>query len=86
MYETFEHLTNLYLSEFIVAILIISIIVVVMSIFHIVMSPLDSKSVISGKIKQTKKQAKEPKIKYSKEFLKRVKGIDLDLKDQDKKN
>ena len=50
------------------------------------MSPLDSKSVISGKIKQTKKQAKEPKIKYSKEFLKRVKGIDLDLKDQDKKN
>ena len=86
MYETFEHLTNLYLSEFIVAILIISIIVVVMSIFHIVMSPLDSKSVISGKIKQTKKQAKEPKIKYSKEFLKRVKGVDLDLKDQDKKN
>ena len=86
MYETFEHLTNLYLSEFIVAILIISIIVVVMSIFHIVMSPLDSKSVISGKIKQTKKQAKEPKIKYSKEFLKRVKGVDLDLRDQDKKN
>jgi len=86
MYEAFEHLTDLYLSEFIVAILIISIIVVVMSIFHIVMSPLDSKSVISGKIKQTKKQAKEPKIKYSKEFLKRVKGIDLDLKDQDKKN
>ena len=86
MYETFEHLTNLYLSEFIVAILIISIIVVVMSIFHIVMSPLDSKSVISGKIKQTKKQAKEPKIKYSKEFLKRVRGVDLDLKDQDKKN
>ncbi len=86
MYEAFEHLTDLYLSEFIVAILIISIIVVVMSIFHIVMSPLDSKSVISGKIKQTKKQVKEPKIKYSKEFLKRVKGVDLDLKDQDKKN
>ena len=36
MYEAFEHLTDLYLSEFIVAILIISIIVVVMSIFHIV--------------------------------------------------
>ena len=86
MYEAFEHLTDLYLSEFIVAILIIAIIVVVMSIFHIVMSPVDSKSVISGKIKQTKKQAKEPKIKYSKEFLKRVKGVDLDLKDQDKKN
>ena len=84
MYEAFEHLTDLYLSEFIVAILIISIIVVVMSIFHIVMSPNDSQPVISKKIKPTKKETKEPKIKYSKEFLKRVKGVDLDLKDQDK--
>ena len=84
MYEAFEHLTDLYLSEFIVAILIISIIVVVMSIFHIVMTPTDSKPEISRKIKPTKKPSKEPKIQYSKEFLKRVKGIDLDLKDQDK--
>ena len=84
MYEAFEHLTDLYLSEFIVAILIISIIVVVMSIFHLVMTPVDSKPAISKKIKPTKKPSKEPKIKYSKEFLKRVKGIDLDLKDQDK--
>jgi len=35
---------------------------------------------LQKKIKLTKKQNKEPKIKYSKEFLKRVKGIDLDLK------
>jgi hypothetical protein len=84
MYEAFEHLTDLYLSEFIVAILIISIIVVVMSIFHIVMTPTDSKPEISRKIKPTKKPSKEPKIQYSKEFLKRVKGVDLDLKDQDK--
>jgi len=84
MYEAFEHLTDLYLSEFIVAILIISIIVVVMSIFHIVMTPVDSKPEISRKIKPTKKPSKESKIKYSKEFLKRVKGVDLDLKDQDK--
>jgi len=84
MYETLEHLTDLYLSEFIVAILIISIIVVVMSIFHIVMTPVDSKLEISRKIKPTKKPSKEPKIQYSKEFLKRVKGVDLDLKDQDK--
>ena len=84
MYEAFEHLTDLYLSEFIVAILIISIIVVVMSIFHIVMTPVDSKQEISRKIKPTKKPSKEPKIQYSKEFLKRVKGVDLDLKDQDK--
>jgi len=84
MYEAFEHLTDLYLSEFIVAILIISIIVVVMSIFHIVMTPTDSKPEISRKIKPTKKPSKEPKIKYSKEFLKRVKGVDLDLSDQKK--
>ncbi|MBT7524161.1 MAG: hypothetical protein HN653_00645 [Candidatus Marinimicrobia bacterium] len=84
MYEAFEHLTDLYLSEFIVAILIISIIVVVMSIFHIVMTPTDSKPEISRKIKPTKKPSKEPKIQYSKEFLKRVKGVDLDLKDQHK--
>ena len=84
MYEAFEHLTDLYLSEFIMAILIISIIVVVMSIFHIVMTPTDSKPEISRKIKPTKKPSKEPKIQYSKEFLKRVKGVDLDLKDQHK--
>ena len=84
MYEAFEHLTDLYLSEFIVAILIISIIVVVMSIFHVVMSPIERKPEISKKIKPTKKQTKETKIKYSKEFLKRVKGVDLDLRDQDK--
>jgi hypothetical protein len=84
MYEAFEHLTDLYLSEFIVAILIISIIVVVMSIFHIVMTPVDSKPEISRKIKPKKKPSKEPKIQYSREFLKRVKGVDLDLKDQDK--
>ena len=84
MYEAFEHLTDLYLSEIIVAILIISIIVVLMSIFHIVMTPVDSKPEISRKIKPTKKPSKEPKIQYSREFLKRVKGVDLDLKDQDK--
>ena len=84
MYEAFEYLIDLYLSEFIVAILIISIIVVVMSIFHIVMSPNDSQPVISKKIKPIKKEKKELKINYSKEFLNRVKGIDLDLRDQDK--
>ena len=84
MFEAFEYLIDLYLSEFIVAILMISIIVVVMSIFHVVMSPIERKPEISKKIKPTKKQTKETKIKYSKEFLKRVKGVDLDLRDQDK--
>jgi uncharacterized membrane protein (DUF106 family) len=84
MYEAFEKLIDLYLSEFIVAILIISIIVVVMSIFHIVMTPINNKPEIRRKIKPTKKPLQEPKIKYSKEFLKRVNGVDLDMKDQDK--
>jgi len=48
------------------------------------MTPVDSRSVISKKIKPKKKQTNEAKIKYSKEFLKRVKGVDLDLRDQDK--
>ena len=80
MYEAFEYLTELYLSEFILAVLIISIIVVVMSIFHVIMTSNDKRQVVAKKIKLTKKQSKETKIKYSKEFLKRVKGIDLDLK------
>ena len=84
MYEAFEHLTDLYLSEFIVGILVISIIVIVMSIFHIVMIQVDSQSEISRKTKPTRKQTKEPNIKYSKEFLSKVEGVDLDLKDQDK--
>ena len=84
MFEAFEYLIDLYLSEFIVAILMISIIVVVMSIFHVVMSPIERKPEISKKIKPTKKQTKETKIKDSKEYLKRVKGVDLDLRDQDK--
>jgi len=84
MYEAFEYLTELYLSEFILAILIISIIVVVMSIFHVIMTSNDNHQVVEKKIKLTKKQSKEPKIKYSKEFLKRVKDIDLDLKNEDK--
>tara|TARA_B100001142_G_C13950317_1_gene506835 strand:- start:22 stop:276 length:255 start_codon:yes stop_codon:yes gene_type:complete len=84
MYEAFEYLTELYLSEFILGILIISIIVVVMSIFHVIMTSNDNHQVVEKKIKLTKKQSKEPKIKYSKEFLKRVKDIDLDLKNEDK--
>ena len=55
-----------------------------MSIFHIVITTINSKPEINKKIKSIKKSLQEPKIKYSKEFFKRVKGVDLDLKDQDK--
>jgi len=84
MYEAFENFIDLYLSEFIVAILIISILIVVMSIFHVIMTPSDSKQVIDKKIQPAKKSNKDTKIKYSKEFLSRVKGIDLDLKKREK--
>ena len=84
MYEAFENFIDLYLSEFIVAILIISILIVVMSIFHVIMTPSDSKQVIDKKIQPAKKLNKDTKIKYSKEFLSRVKGIDLDLKNREK--
>ncbi len=80
MYEAFENFIDLYLSEFIVAILLISIVIVVMSIFHVIMTSSDSKQAIDKKIQPVKKSNKETKIKYSKEFLSRVKGIDLDLK------
>ena len=84
MYEAFENFIDLYLSEFIVAILIISILIVVMSIFHVIMTPSDSKQVVGKKIQPIKKSNKDSKIKYSKEFLSRVKGIDLDLKNREK--
>ena len=84
MYEAFENFIDLYLSEFIVAILLISIVIVVMSIFHVIMTPSDSKQAIDKKIQPAKKPNKETKIKYSKEFLSRVKGIDLDLRNREK--
>jgi len=84
MYEAFENFIDLYLSEFIVAILLISIVIVVMSIFHVIMTSSDSKQAIDKKIQPVKKSNKETKIKYSKEFLSRVKGIDLDLKNREK--
>ena len=84
MYEAFENFIDLYLSEFIVAILLISIVIVVMSIFHVIMTSSDSKQSIDKKIQPVKKSNKETKIKYSKEFLSRVKGIDLDLKNREK--
>ena len=84
MYEAFENFIDLYLSEFIVAILLISILIVVMSIFHVIMTSSDSKQAIDKKIQPARKTNKETKIKYSKEFLSRVQGIDLDLKKHEK--
>lgn len=75
MYEIFD----LYLIEFIVGALVLSITIVVISILHVIFQTDElenSKTINSISFKS------DSKIKYSKEFLKRVKGIDLDLIDK----
>lgn len=75
MYEIFD----LYLLEFIVGALVLSITIVVISILHVIFQTDElenSKTINSIPFKP------DSKIKYSKEFLKRVKGIDLDLIDK----
>jgi predicted membrane protein len=74
MYNTFEYFFDLYLTEFIVGLLIISIFIVFISILYLVFDSNEPRN-----IKKVAKTKKNPKIKYTKEFLKRVKGIDLDL-------
>ena len=66
---------GIYFTEIIVGILIFSIAVVLVSIFYVIYSSTD-KVVIKKHIK-TKKMKK---IKYTKQFIKGVDGIDLDLK------
>jgi len=65
---------NIYFTEIIVGALIISIIVVLVSIFFVLFSSTDVGGVKKPIIKKTKK------IKYTKQFLRGVADIDLDLK------
>jgi hypothetical protein len=79
MYETFERFLDLYLIEFIVGALVLSMTIVVISILYVIFQTDElenSKTINSIPFKP------DSKIKYSKEFLKRVKGIDLDLIDK----
>ena len=66
---------GIYFTEIIVGILIFSIAVVLVSIFYVIYSSTDK--VVIKKIIKTKKMKK---IKYTKQFIKGVDGIDLDLK------
>tara|TARA_B100000795_G_C22550659_1_gene342382 strand:- start:41 stop:283 length:243 start_codon:yes stop_codon:yes gene_type:complete len=71
---------NIYFTEIIVGVLIISIAIVLVSIFYVLFSSTDDaviKKIVAKKIK---------KIKYTKQFLKGVDGIDLDLKVVNKKS
>lgn len=79
MYETFERFLDLYLIEFIVGALVLSMTIVVISILYVIFQTdeLENSNTINSIPFKP-----DSKIKYSKEFLKRVKGIDLDLIDK----
>ena len=64
--------------EFIFAILGLSIGVVIISIIYVLIYNEDSKP--SVRKRTPKKTKKATKIKYSKDFLRRVDGVDLNLK------
>lgn len=70
---------DMYFTEIIIGTLVLSILVVLISIFYVLFS-----SPGSSPVKKTQKN-KIKKIKYTKEFLKGVDGIDLDLKIDTKK-
>tara|TARA_B110000003_G_scaffold227580_1_gene228902 strand:+ start:180 stop:413 length:234 start_codon:yes stop_codon:yes gene_type:complete len=73
----------MYFTEIIIGALVLSILVVLISIFYVLFSSPGS-SPGSSPVKKTQKN-KIKKIKYTKEFLKGVNGIDLDLKIDTKK-
>ena len=67
---------NIHFTELIIGVLIFSIIVVIISIFYVIYSTTDERII---RKKNKKNISKIKKIKYTKQFLKRVDGIDLDL-------
>jgi len=74
---------NIYFTEIIVGVLIFSIVIVVISILYVLYNSTDdavNKKTIAKKTKKTKG------MKYTKQFLKGVDGIDLDLKVNNQKN
>ena len=76
LYENLAVLFYNYSAEVILGALVISIAVVFFSILFVIFhNPQKIKPV-----RNPSKAKKIKKIKYSKNFLKRVKGIDLDLK------
>lgn len=77
MYEKFLVYFLTHTTEFVIGALSISIMIVFVSIVFVL---IDRPALRQTDGHQTIKKKKELKIKYSKEFLRRVKGIDLDLK------
>ena len=68
---------NIYFTEIIVGVLVISIAIVIVSIFYVIYSSSEDKIIKKAILKNTKNIKR---IKYTKQFIKGVDGIDLDLK------
>ena len=73
---------DIYFTEIIVGTLVLSIAIVLVSIFYVIFSSTDDAVIKKAIIKHTNKIKK---MKYTKQFLKGVDGIDLDLNDGNKK-
>ena len=74
---------NIHFTELIIGVLIFSITIVLISIFYVLLSGTDDEVIKKSRIKN---QKKIQKMKYTKQFIKGVDGIDLDLKVSNKKN
>ena len=77
-YDIAKNYINENLELVILGVLVISIVVVILSIIYILVTP--NSPTKKAKVQKPNNLKKDIKIKYTQEFLKGVKGIDLDLK------
>ena len=94
MLENYNDMINLLMAnsnKLVVVILSLSIVIVFISILYVLLQApqnlnTQSKRKKIGKktIGTTREKRKGKKVKYSKEFLRRVEGLDLELKESQK--
>ena len=94
MLENYNDMINLLMAnsnKLVVVILSLSIVIVFISILYVLLQApqnpnTQSKSKKIGKkiIGTAQEKVKSKKVKYTKEFLKRVEGLDLELKESQK--
>ncbi len=68
---------DIYFTEIIVGVLVISIAILIVSIFYVLYNSSEDKGIKKSILKNTKTIKR---IKYTDQFIKGVDGIDLDLK------
>ncbi len=91
MLDTYNNIIKLVMANsnnVVFVILVLSIIIVFISILYVLLqAPRNSNSNFKTKklekktISKTQVKGKTKKVKYTKEFLKRVEGLDLELKE-----